>query len=431
MEKTFMDNIDRTIFPYVEYPGYPFRYPTHLPLIMERSQVKNLRDVSRGLFGIFAKAVKRFQEMPDAFFDAMEIPPKMKKYLHQGNLYHDFPTWISRFDYVIDKNTGRIQMVEINADTPCAEIEAYYANGVAADYFKKEDPNAYEQDRLRRFLMDIFIRVTGRMSAAELHEHPFLFSCFHDYIEDYGTTLYLMNTLKKAVDPSVADDIVFESFYNLAVMPDGSLALPDGRTPCFLYRMHPMEILIEEQADEDGSSLGELMMDGYLSGKFAMMNPPECIIMQSKGFQALVYALMEEHRFFTDKEQDLIRTYLPESYFQRDFRLGDQPEDSEWIRKPIWGREGHGIDIIDGRGQRIKKKEGVYEGDIVFRESDGTLVQRFVPQEKIVTKTDVGIEEGYITLSCFMLGDTPSAIYARFSPDDIAGTEAYWIPVLY
>lgn len=38
MEKTFMDDLDRTIFPYVEYPGYPFRYPTHLPLIVKENR---------------------------------------------------------------------------------------------------------------------------------------------------------------------------------------------------------------------------------------------------------------------------------------------------------------------------------------------------------------------------------------------------------
>ena len=127
------------------------------------------------------------------------------------------------------------------------------------------------------------------MSSRQLEEHPILFSCFHDYIEDLGTTRFLMNAMKEAVPEDVRSHILFESFYNLAVMEDGSLALPDGRTVSFLYRMHPMEILIEEKADQDGSSLGELMMEGYRAGRFHMMNPPESIIMQSKGFQALLY----------------------------------------------------------------------------------------------------------------------------------------------
>ena len=87
-----------------------------------------------------------------------------------------------------------------------------------------------------------------------------------------------LQAMQDAIDPSMRDTIVFESFYHLAVMEDGSLALPDGRTVSFLYRMHPMEILIEETADQDASSLGELLMDGYKAGKFHMMNPPESLI---------------------------------------------------------------------------------------------------------------------------------------------------------
>ena len=132
MEKTYMDDIDRNIFPYVEYPGYPSRYPTHLPLVIDRKEGDLIRRVSEDLFAIFDKVTKRFQECGDEFFDEMEIPHQMRKYLCRGNAMKDLPTWLSRFDFVIDKTNGKIQMVEINADTPCAEIEAYYANEVAA-----------------------------------------------------------------------------------------------------------------------------------------------------------------------------------------------------------------------------------------------------------------------------------------------------------
>lgn len=105
MEKTFMDDLDRTIFPYVEYPGYPFRYPTHLPLIVKRKQIEEVRRVSGELYRIFAKAVKRAMECDDSFMDDMEIPEKLREYLHGGNAMKDLPTWISRFDYVIDEKT--------------------------------------------------------------------------------------------------------------------------------------------------------------------------------------------------------------------------------------------------------------------------------------------------------------------------------------
>ena len=80
-------------------------------------------------------------------------------------------------------------------------------------------------------------------------------------------------------------------------------------------------------------------------------------------------------------------------------------------------------------GSSLKKIDS--DDYVVARDSDSNLVQRCVPQQKIITKTDVGIMEGYVTLSCFMLGDTPSALYARFSDERIAGNEAYWIPVLF
>ena len=42
----------------------------------------------------------------------------------------------------------------------------------------------------------------------------------------------------------------------------------------------------------------------------------------------------------------------------------------------------------------------------------------------------VNLEEGCLTLSCFMLGDQASAVGCRFSPEEIAGTEAYFVPLL-
>lgn len=431
-EKTYIDLLDRTIFPYVEYPGYDARYPTHSPLALERSYVETIREVSAKLFAIFTKVTKIFQECPDEFFDDMEIPEPMRPYLRRGNAMHNLPTWLSRFDFVIDKYTGQIRMVEINADTPCAFIEAYYANGVAADFFGKDHPNRGEYERLKDWLYDIFKQTCGLKSQPYLTQHPLVFSCFHDYLEDYGTTEFLRHAMQEAVGPAYASHIIFESFYNLSVFPDGSVALPDGRTPSFLYRLHPMELLIEETADDDGSSLGQLLMDGYQAGKFAMMNPPEAIIMQSKGFAAFVYALMKcKTSLFTADEAQTIQTYLPDSYFERDFAAVSAPKGTQWIKKPIWGREGRDIHVLDEREQCILRKEVDNPDDIVCRDSKTYVVQKFIQQPQVQAKTDAGLLAGYVTLSCFMLGQTPSAMYARFSPEEIAGTEAYWIPVIY
>ena len=56
-------------------------------------------------------------------------------------------------------------------------------------------------------------------------------------------------------------------------------------------------------------------------------------------------------------------------------------------------------------------------------------VQKFVAQPAWSLRTDEGLLNGYLTLSCFMLGERASAVYSRFSPEAIAGTEAYWVPI--
>ena len=432
LQEDWRNLLDRQIFPFVEYEGYADKYPTKNIEIISREQAAELRYISRILFGAFQRAVSVCQKCGDNFLADLEIPPELIPYLHKDNPLH-LASWLSRFDYVLDKQ-GNLHMVEINADTPCAVIEAYYGNMTACTHFGVEDPNYGEYDKLCSWLNEIFLASEPgvSISTGRFHRrHPFLFSCFHDYQEDYATTKFLMNAMKKNTLATEADDaITFVSFYDLAVLPDGSILLPDGRTANAIYRLHPLEILIEERTPE-GDTLGKDFMDGYLHGRFMMFNPPEAIIMQSKAFQALVWALNNQPAgvtpVFSAEESEIIDRYMLPSYFARDFVQEKIAPDTGWIKKPIWGREGAGIEVLDKNGVRFGKD--VDTENIVRRDSRDFLYQRFVEQQSYEADTDSGRQAGYKTLSCFMLGKNPSALYARFSPDQIAGTEAYWLPL--
>jgi hypothetical protein len=61
-------------------------------------------------------------------------------------------------------------------------------------------------------------------------------------------------------------------------------------------------------------------MDMVADGKIGLINPPQHIITQSKGFTATVWSLYERNeqtpefcgfRLFDDRELEVIRTYLP------------------------------------------------------------------------------------------------------------------------
>ena len=422
---SYIDSIDQKIMPFVRYGDYPDRYPALSALSFNKYFYMELKEASRELFTIFEKVVKIFQKAPKKFQEQMDIPPKLIPFLNIPNALN-LSTWLSRFDFVIDENND-FKVIEINSDTPCAVIESYYVNQIAADSFGYKNPNFGEEHNLTNFLYQIKQQISPpKINLANGNfnsERPFVFSCFEDYIEDFGTTKYLMDLMKIN---SVANDVEFVSFYDLQVDDEGIL-LPDGRHAAAIYRLHPMEILIEETAT-DGTDLGVMFLEKYAEGKFEMFNPPEAIIMQNKSFLALVWQVYLSGKFFNSHESKIIERYMLPSFFEDDLNLINS---GEFIKKPIWGREGRNISIIDG-----STKNTIYEHqienpeDVVCRESNKFMYQKFVRTPKFEALTDSGRLDGFITVSCFMLGDKPSAVYCRFSQEKVIGTEAYFLPLL-
>lgn len=435
--RDWIDSLDRKVFPFVEYPGYASRYPALSGISLPREKCEELREASRCLFAIFSKACQVARRGDDRFFRAMDIPEHIRPYLSIPNPF-SVPTWLSRFDFVLD-NEGQFHMVELNADTPCAVVEAYYGNGVYCRHFHKEDPNAGAYDKLKGFLLRIHqegFRASADLKTAKLvASRPFVFSCFPDYIEDYGTTMFLMHAMQEAVSEThpmvpAEESIRFASFYDLQVDKDiGACLLPDGTQAGALYRLHPMELLVEERAG-DGYPIGTRLLDGYADSRFLLFNPPEAVLMQSKAFLALVWSLMLDGRFFTKEEARIIRKYLPASYFSMDDAPKEKDRVKPLIHKPVWGREGVGIFVTE-KGERILRKEVPDADDVVRRDSSHDMVQEFIQQKRGSVLADDGQLEGYLTLSCFMLMNEPSALYARFSEHPVAGTEAYWVPLCY
>ena len=407
---TYIDTLDPDIFTYIRYGDYADRYPAHTAQEFPQEVYDEMRTASAALFRIFCKAAKVFQQAPDSFARAMDMPEELLPYLRIPNAFH-LPTWLARFDFVLDEK-GHIRMVEINADTPCFIIESFYANSAAAAYFGRQDPNAEALPQLRSFLARIHDRLCAPVAdlrTRALMRRTFLFSCFDDYPEDLATTRFLMRLMQEGAEHG---DICFRSFYEMEIDAKG-LPLADNAYASALYRLHPMEILIDERT-QDGEPLGQMFLDLYREGKFAMMNPPEAIILQNKSFMALVYALAQTEQFFSAEECALIRRWLAPSYFEDDFA---SLADGTYIRKEIWAA-------------KVLEKQPDNADDIICRESRAAMYQDFIRQPRFVHTVDSGTTDGCLTLSCFMLFDRPSAVGARFSPEEIAGTEAYFVPLV-
>ena len=107
--------------------------------------------------------------------------------------------------------------------------------------------------------------------------------------------------------------------------------------------------------------------------------------------------------------------------------------DGTYIRKESWGREGKNVRLVEKQGDHAKtvhEKQPDNVDEIICRPSRAAMYQDLVRQPRFVHAVDSGTTEGCLPLSCFMLFDTPSAVGARFSPAEIAGTEAYFLPLV-
>lgn len=425
-EPSYIDGLDPAIFSFIQYEDYADRYPTLTAQSFPASFYEELRFASARLFRIFVKAALVFQQAPDDFARDMDMPEALLPYLRTANFF-GLPTWLSRFDFVLDEG-GHIRMVELNADTPCFLIESYYANGVAADWFGRRDPNAGAMEALRHFLRKVYDGLCASvvdLGARDFFRRPFVFSCFDDCPEDLATTRFLQRLMAESCPQG---DIRFLSFYDMEIDAAG-IPLEDGTHAAALYRLHPIEILIDERT-ADGEPLGQMFLDLYQEGRFALFNPPEAVILQNKSFMALVYALYRTNRFFTAEERDIIGRYLVPSYFEADY---EALSDGEYVYKEIWGREGRNVCVLRKRGANhemvIEKLVDRYD-EIVCRESAKAMYQTFIRQKRFHHRVDSGDKEGFLTFSCFMLFGQPSALGCRFSPEAIAGTEAYFLPLV-
>ncbi|MFC2469278.1 MAG: glutathionylspermidine synthase, partial [Negativicutes bacterium] len=111
---SYIDRLDEKIFSFIRYGDYADRYPAITAQAFSPMFYEELRFAAKELFQIFAKTALVFQEAPDDFARAMDMPDTLLPYLRIANRFR-LPTWLSRFDFVLDEG-GRIRMVELNAD---------------------------------------------------------------------------------------------------------------------------------------------------------------------------------------------------------------------------------------------------------------------------------------------------------------------------
>ncbi|MFP3389954.1 glutathionylspermidine synthase family protein [Brevibacillus sp. SIMBA_040] len=371
--------------------------------LISRDFRQELSTATERLGQIFSKVVPVLQRAEDSLLLELGVPREALGAVR--TVVNEIqPTVIGRFDFA--QTTEGLKMLECNSDTPTGIVEAFYVNGRACRFFGQEDPNTGMEAHLTCAFAGALVDYQRR---GYWTEHIW-FSSLDWHEEDKGTTQYLLSVSGLPARFAALEQLrVWE---NRLYVKQGDELLPVD----VLYRLHALEKLATEQ-DEDGYPTGEHVLSLIAERKLAIINPPSAFLIQTKALQALIWNLHESNQFFTPEEQDSIEKYMLPTYFENRFE-----ESTDYVTKPIFGREGGGVVIFDAQGNVLEKdqEEFYWEQPMIY--------QKRVQLPDIRVQTAQGPYAGHLLWGSFWIGGKASALVARVG-GPITNNMSYYLPV--
>ena len=419
---TWLDNIDLEIMPYVDNVEWVNRYPTLSALIMSEAKKQELQDISSGLVAALSRLVEMLRsksaKMP---FDLFNMTDKLTPFIEEDN--SQCVSYITRLDFVKDLQ-GVYKLVEVNADTPCAMPETFYANKLAEAYFAK----MHNLDLVARSsgeeLAEPFLALLRQEKYCNREQVRIAFAADAAYDEDWANAKFVFNKVREVLRKQNMPMVVSCRLVSLdkLIVQDNGVYIPNDvfkkeDKVDILYRLHPPELLMDDESD-DGFPVGLKLMELANWGEVDFVNPIKSIVLQNKALLALAWYLYQHHLFWNAEEEILLGKHLAPTYLDSDALRGQR-----YIKKPIFGREGAGIAIVEPNGLASYEAEDDCEDcDLIY--------QQFIASADVEQEADNGTVNGKYTYSCFVINGKASETFVRLEPGEITGIDAYFVPVL-
>jgi len=239
-----------------------------------------------------------------------------------------------RFDLAGGLDGIPIKLLEFNADTPTALFETAIIQWAMLKQNNMEEANQF--NGLYEALVNNFKRlVTLEEDVSNFEENydgwNFLFTSVKGNSEEENTVRLLQHIATEAgynTEFAYIDDVEFDSdegiFYN-----DTNYEL--------WFKLIPWEDIALEESD-----LAMLLSNIIKNQKAIIFNPPYTLLFQSKGLLKILWDLYPNHPL------------LLESSFEP---LVGQKQ----VKKPIFGREGGNVSILDENASELESVDGDYE----------------------------------------------------------------------
>lgn len=368
--------------------GEPYAlFSVHL---LDATTIDAMRAAATDAYRVLARTTALIRTLDDAILCELGYPPDT---LALVRMAHDPPALIARVDLIFDGT--RFRAIEINADTPGFIIEAHAINGRVCTAFGARDPNVGTEARLADALARALV---GAINP--------VFTALGSHVEDRNATEYLV---RLACERGI--DARFVALADLRLTADAMLDDRGMPIDC-LYRNYPIELFAADR-DEAGEPIGPALFDLVERGRVRLLNSPAAFAMQNKAVYAIAWELYEQNAFFSSEERSAIeRTFVP-TWFE-------PPTIGAYVRKPVFGREGDSVTIIEADGNEASPY-GSYL-------TQPTVAQRYVPMPQLASAETNGATPAYALHGCFLVDGVAGAVALRLG-GRITSNASYFQPI--
>ena len=300
-------------------------------------------------------------------YERLRIPPVFHAYIERSWRDQEASLY-GRMDLSWD-GTGEPKLLEYNADTPTALLEA----SVVQWYWMQECVPGMDQFNS---IHEKLIARWEAMRAGLPADSRVYFTCDAESREDQGTVDYLRDTAQQAGIAPLAIDIADIGW-------DGQRFVDLDEQPMrALFKLYPWEWMLREAF---GANL--------LTHAMRVIEPPWKMLLSNKGILPVLWELFPDHP-----------NLLPASFEPGRFA-------TDYVKKPLYSREGANVTIA--RAGATIAAGGDYGGEGFVWQADHPLP---------------GFGGNYTVIGSWVVGDAPAGIGLREDDSPITRNSSRFVP---
>lgn len=352
------------------------------PIILSRETYHALAHAAESVGKVYHELSEIVWNNPAYVDDFFHLTPFQKlMWFSSGGAWHT----IARLDVFIT-NDERIQICEMNSDTPSGEAEAVLLNQILFNDALRQENLLNPNEQFEHVFCDAVLQCYEK-SVREVKQKPTLGII---YPTDLPEDLSMIELYRRWFE-SRGMKIILGSPRNLGKNAQGRITLFGGEID-LIYRHYKTDwwgeresAWLDGEVFEDAEPLAtELLwlIEAEQAGQIAIVNPFGAVLTQNK----LTMAFLWKHlRLFSAENQNAIRAYIPETMRVSDVSNKSSLKKNDWVLKSDYGCEGD--EVIIGN----YTSEEIWTASLEKANPNRWIVQRYFDAIKDDISTNYGI----------------------------------------